>query len=633
MFFFIGILREFCHSKLRSFSGCGDTEAVTDECMHDSLRSSKSLLVFSSEMGRSVFNKSIVAALCQSGKLQSVLDSPDEYNLIFVDVVEKGAGERGCGREAIEAWATDMEAMEKEREERAQGIKEAFKAQVEDAIFTRSLWPHLGETNMTESIGRTQQDFYRSKIPSVTERLKYFDVYPVTFCGLRNINSRQTHELLLDDSVNSDLFNLMDLTSVPKLIDTFREILIEGSVSVRRTLTTRLQTIIEDLSAIEAVIDSGQSDQIKERLKGILNDTRKRKRPWSTLMFEDLKQLSTSLQSIVHNFEADLRLKLPKVDEQRFSELRSKYTSSKKAPRAKSLANLINCAKKRTKGSVDLLVFLFGDVLDQSAFKSNLQDSFVRMRDLCDRFLEKARLHLTNAFEDALMEQIFSGTVKAKSSLTFDAIEKVFNFSLNKYEETLLQRSENMLQILHLSSQRHIFSNLTPEQKASEDSLATAILRNSQEAIDQGLKSIVSEPADGMFKCQGLLFNGSFKCLEQHLQKLVENCEKSFEKTLKSFSKLDCGIKGIITPLRLDLDQINIRLCRHRHETYTPKWDPIRQVTTASAHDDTLHQGDLTIVTSFSTRPAASQIYRPRVRVSADNFDPQGLYKSLTYAK
>ena len=71
--------------------------------------------------------------------------------------------------------------------------------------------------------------------------------------------------------------------------------------------------------------------------------------------------------------------------------------------------------------------------------------------------------------------------------------------------------------------------------------------------IDQGLKSIMGEPADGIFKCQGLLYNGSFKTLEQHLQKLVENCEKTFGKTFKIFSELDCTI---ITPLRLDLDHI-----------------------------------------------------------------------------
>ena len=46
-------------------------------------------------------------------------------------------------------------------------------------------------------------------------------------------------------------------------------------------------------------------------------------------------------------------------------------------------------------------------------------------------------LHLTNVFKDALIEQIFSRTVKAKSSLTFaDSAEKVFNFSLDKYEES-----------------------------------------------------------------------------------------------------------------------------------------------------------------------------------------------------
>ena len=76
--------------------------------------------------------KALFLRFCQSEKLKSVMDSPDEYNLIFVDVVEQCAGEHGCCSEAIEAWATDMGAMEKEREEQAQGIEEAFKAQVED---------------------------------------------------------------------------------------------------------------------------------------------------------------------------------------------------------------------------------------------------------------------------------------------------------------------------------------------------------------------------------------------------------------------------------------------------------------------------------------------------------------------
>ena len=44
-------------------------------------------------------------------------------------------------------------------------------------------------------------------------------------------------------------------------------------------------------------------------------------------------------------------------------------------------------------------------------------------------FLEKARLQclqLTNAIKDALIEQIFGRTVKAKSSLTFAySVEKV----------------------------------------------------------------------------------------------------------------------------------------------------------------------------------------------------------------
>ena len=76
--------------------------------------------------------KALFLRFCQSEKLQSVLDSPDEYDLIFVGVVEQCAGEHGCCRGAIEFWTTDMGAMEKEREEQPQGIEEAFKAQVED---------------------------------------------------------------------------------------------------------------------------------------------------------------------------------------------------------------------------------------------------------------------------------------------------------------------------------------------------------------------------------------------------------------------------------------------------------------------------------------------------------------------
>ena len=91
-----------------------------------------------------------------------------------------------------------------------------------------------------------------------------------------------------------------------------------------------------------------------------------------------------------------------------------------------------------------------------------------------------------------------------------------------------------------LFSETHI---LTPEQKSSEDSLAsvaTAILQSSQEEImiDQGLKSIVSEPAYGIFKCQGLSFNGLFKCLEQQCYNTSKNLSKIAKKNWKDVQKL-----------------------------------------------------------------------------------------------
>ena len=83
--------------------------------MYESLRSSKSLVIFSNEMGRDLFNKNIVAALCQSGKLLSVLDRPDEYNLMFVDVVERNSIGPGCGRDALDTFASEYVKMQKDK--------------------------------------------------------------------------------------------------------------------------------------------------------------------------------------------------------------------------------------------------------------------------------------------------------------------------------------------------------------------------------------------------------------------------------------------------------------------------------------------------------------------------------------
>ena len=223
-----------CCQEVLTFSlalGCGDAEALTDECMYESLRSSKSLVIFSNEMGRDLFNKNIVAALCQSGKLLSVLDRPDEYNLMFVDVVERNSIGPGCGRDALDTFASEYVKMQKDRGERIVGIQQAFATRVETAISNRSLWPHLGDLKMTEKISHNEQELYRAKIPSVSSRLKYFDVYPITFCGLRNLNFRQLRELILDDNIMVEDINfrlLMEMTSIPSLIDKFREILWKG---------------------------------------------------------------------------------------------------------------------------------------------------------------------------------------------------------------------------------------------------------------------------------------------------------------------------------------------------------------------------------------------------------------------
>ena len=144
-----------CCEEVLTFSlalGCGNAEALTDECMYESLRSSKSLVIFSNEMGRDLFNKNIVAALCQSGKLLSVLDRPDEYNLMFVDVVERNSNGPGCGRDALDTFASEYVKMQKDRGERIVGIQQAFATRVEAAISNRSLWPHLQDLKMTKKI-------------------------------------------------------------------------------------------------------------------------------------------------------------------------------------------------------------------------------------------------------------------------------------------------------------------------------------------------------------------------------------------------------------------------------------------------------------------------------------------------
>lgn len=241
-------------------AGCGDADVLADECMYESLRSSKSIVIFSNEMGRDLFNQTIIKALCQSGKLLSILDKPEEYNLLIVDVVEKNSHGPGCGRDALEAFAFDYEQMEQERKDRMAGIQEAFTARVQAAIANRSLWPHLQDMEMTEKITQKEQDFYRGKIETVASKLKYFDAYPVTFCGLRNLNVRQVRDVMMNDAISKSKFSLrqlMEMTSVPALIDKFREILIEGSVSVRDELKNRLESISMDLVSMEEDISAG----------------------------------------------------------------------------------------------------------------------------------------------------------------------------------------------------------------------------------------------------------------------------------------------------------------------------------------------------------------------------------------
>ena len=81
------------------------------------------------------------------------------------------------------------------------------------------------------------------------------------------------------------------------------------------------------------------------------------------------------------------------------------------------------------------------------------------------------------------------------------------------------------------------------------------------------------------------------------------------------------------------MDIIKNRLCAARKET---KWSPMSIISEESLANDILHQGDL-IDPLFHTRVGILQFYRPRARASHSrnpgDFDPQGLYKCITFAK
>ena len=124
--------------------------------MHESLRSSKSIVKFSNEMGRDVFNKSLIKSLCDSGKLLSILERPNDYNLMVVDIAEKCPRCFGAGRADLQA--TNIKQITKDREERFDGIKSAFPAHVEDVIDNLSLWLHLADLQMMDKITQNEQD-------------------------------------------------------------------------------------------------------------------------------------------------------------------------------------------------------------------------------------------------------------------------------------------------------------------------------------------------------------------------------------------------------------------------------------------------------------------------------------------
>ena len=389
---------------------------------------------------------------------------------------------------------------------------------------------------------------------------------------------------------------------------------------------------------MEVLIASEQTEEIKERLKALMNDRdgthgRKRKVSWFIDIRSSLEELSDRLKKELSVFEEDLCKKLPRLGAEQFEELKIKLATLRKVSMRK--ATFCNLVKRGPRGErdrfvVELLKFLYGEeVLNPEVFKSEWSRHTSRVFEIAKDCLDQVKRLLLEAYKAAFPEPNINNMVAAKVDMAYDCIEKPVLSSLQKYAENHGPRGKNILQILHTASQESLFGQLP---SVSEESVSAAILQNMQQAINDALTAIVKEPSECL------------QSMDKEVESLEDSCEKGYDKVLRTFTRLGNEknsnlFRRIIANMREDVDTIKNRLCGARHGT-AQKWIPLRTIPSGpiSTSSSCMLQGTL-IEPSFNTRPGISQFYRPRVRChdagasDDDGFDPQGLYKCLFYAK
>ena len=168
----------------------------------------------------------------------------------------------------------------------------------------------------------------------------------ITFCGLRNLEFRQILDIMLDDSIMVDdmtYTKVMERTSIPSLIDKFREILIEGTISMKDTLKKRLQTLSEDLDSMEKLVTSEQAEELNSRLKYLIGDGPKRKLScqWFCGIISTLQELKKSLQCDVYAFKETLCKMLPTVGREEFERFNGQLSSLGNSRKRASMVNLV----------------------------------------------------------------------------------------------------------------------------------------------------------------------------------------------------------------------------------------------------------------------------------------------------
>jgi hypothetical protein len=160
------------------------------------------------------------------------------------------------------------------------------------------------------------------------------------------------------------------------------------------------------------------------------------------------------------SFELSLNQKLPLADEAVLDAMISALTAQSTKKRKLSLVDFVNKSNKlefKDKAVLELLRYLYVGLLDPVTFLKEWKLHALKMLEVAQDALDRARRRAKSIYEEALaalQESVFSAMIESRVNITMETLEKVVMSTMHSYEDAHTSRSESIVAILGSASQQ-----------------------------------------------------------------------------------------------------------------------------------------------------------------------------------